>query len=156
MKKQKAFVFKRVRPHGTIKNMPSFVSIEPDEGEYLSGSVQGKPASAPEERLAKQLDKAGKQYVFRYTLGAPRGLPGWKELDFLVSNSGLLYAIEVDTAFTHRKKHLADVLHDALILADQSISEMGELYPHVFHADGDSELASLENAAQYVKNTLGR
>lgn len=151
----KTFVFKK-QPKGVIKSIPNHVSVQPSEGEQLLGTVQGKTASAPEERLAKQLDKAGKQYLFRYVVGAPKGLPGWKELDFLISDKGMLYAVEVDTTFTHRQKKYSDVFHDALILADSEINSMGTLYPHVFHAKGDSELSSPEEASKYVKQTFGR
>jgi hypothetical protein len=154
--KIKPFKFKRVS-HGQIKPMPSFVSIQPDEPEALSGSVQGKTASAPEERLAKALDKHGIYYDFRFNFGAPKPLPGWKELDFLVQTGGLMYAIEVDTAFTHRMKAAqADHLHDALILADRNIRAMGELYPQVFHASGDHELATKSGSDAYVKEKFGR
>jgi hypothetical protein len=151
----KTFKFKTNR-RPQITPMPSHVSIIHEEGETLLGSVQGKEASAPEERMAKELTKSGKQFLFRYVFGAPKGLPGWKELDFLISSNGLLYAVEVDTAFTHRNKAQKDKLHDALILADRHISSMGTLYPQVFHASGDTDLADQRNAAQYVKNNFGR
>ena len=118
--------------------------------------VKDMDASAPEERLARALDKAGINYYFRWTVGAPRGLPGWKEVDFIISSGGLIYATEVDTAFTHRTKANADVLHDAIILNDRNLNEMGTLYPQVLHADGDSELANKTNAESYVKQRFGK
>lgn len=111
-------------------------------------------ASAPEERLAKALDKNGTQYEFRYIVGAPKGMPGWKELDFLIASGGLIYALEVDTAFTHRMKQNSDILHDAIILNDREIQTFGELYPKVTHVDGDSDLVDQESANKFVKNNF--
>ena len=155
MKKLKTFKFKKV-PHGSFQKIPSHVSVEAEDPEQLTAVVQGKQASAPEERLARALDEAGISYEFRFNFGAPKPLPGWKELDFLISHAGLLYATEVDTLFTHRLKGYSDPLHDALILADKNISAMGELYPHVFHASGDTELSTQANAKQYVKQNYGK
>src|SRR5688572_19618864 len=90
-----------------------------DEAEALSGMVQNKKASAPEERLFRALDEVGIHGAeFRYTIGAPRGMPGWKELDALIPSRSIVYAVEVDTEFTHRNKGKADVLHDAIVLKD--------------------------------------
>lgn len=155
MRKTKAFRFKKVRKP-SVERIPSHVSIQPEEGEVLLGQLMGKEASAPEERLGKALQKAGINFMFRYVMGAPKGLPGWKEIDFLVPVNGLVYAVEVDTAFTHRSKGQKDKLHDALILQDKGVQEMGTLWPTVFHADGDSELADSPNAEQYVKRNFGR
>jgi hypothetical protein len=127
-----------------------------EDPEVLTGTVKGFQASAPEERFAKALDKAHISYQFRLTVGAPRGLPGWKELDFVVQSGGLLYAIEVDTAFTHRQKENSDVLHDAIILNDQELQSMGTFYPKVIHADGDNDLADNANARQFVARMFGR
>ena|ERR1044072_4003888 len=150
-----AFKFKVKKPSTHIP-LPSQPVISDIEAEALTGTVQNVQASAPEERMAKALDKSGISYRFRFTVGAPRGLPGWKELDFLIESNGLLYAYEVDTAFTHREKAYADVLHDAIILNDQEINTMGTLYPEVKHADGDSDLANQKNAEQYVKREFGQ
>lgn len=152
----KTFKFKKVGRRSTI-NLPTLPRLsDNDSPEQLMGSVNGMQASAPEERLARALDKAGIQYLFRYTVGAPRGLPGWKELDFLIPNNGILYAVEVDTAFTHRNKANSDVLHDAIIQNDPQIQMMGTLWPTTLHADGDSELSSSDNAQGYVKRTFGK
>lgn len=117
------------------------------EAELLEGSVNGMKASAGEERFAKALRKisAVDGFEFRYTIGAPRGLPGWKELDFVVVKGGTLYAVEVDTAFTHRDKKASDKLHDAIAL--QELSKLGlEVYPVIIHLDGESDLADQQKA----------
>ncbi len=146
-----------VRVTGFRKAKPKLPSpLKPDisredTNEMLTGMVNGMKASAPEERLARELDKSGTGYEFRYTIGAPRGLPGWKEVDFLVYGKVQVYAIEVDTAFTHRMKKRADVLHDAEVLKD--LGKLGlQVYPQVFHLDGESELVDEKN----TKNTVMR
>jgi len=152
----KPFKFRRVA-HPTRIPLEPFPALDRAvDDEALTGSVQGKQASAPEERLAKALDKANIQYYFRYAVGAPRNMPGWKELDFLISHAGMVYALEVDTAFTHRKKAYSDVLHDAIIQNDRTINGYGTLWPQVFHASGDSELANDANAKSYVQQKFGK
>ena len=149
------FRFKR-KPKGFVPpraEKPKYVGD--DKEEQLLGEVQGMPASQGEERMARALSKAGIQYQFRYSVGAPRNMPGWKELDFLIQHRGLVYAVEVDTAFTHREKQNTDVLHDAIILNDKYINSLGSLYPKVFHADGESDLVNQQNADNYVKRVIG-
>lgn len=128
-----------------------------DDTELLVGQVQGMKASAPEERLVTELEqhKSVTRVQFRYTIGAPRGLPGWKELDALVSSFGLMYAIEVDTAFTHRdKKAAADTLHDAIILND--LRKQGlNVFPKVIHLDGESDLVDKASTKQTVTRIFG-
>lgn len=150
-----AFKFKKT-PKSVVPPSVQKPVFAKDDPEQLSGSVQGMPASAGEERMAKALSKKGIQYRFRYSVGAPRGLPGWKELDFLIVKAGMVYACEVDTAFTHRSKANTDVLHDAIIQNDKYIQSLGTLWPTVLHADGESDLASDKNAEQYVTRTIGR
>ena len=122
------------------------------EAELLEGKVNGMKASAGEERFAKALRKitAVDGFEFRYTIGAPRGLPGWKELDFVVVKGGTLYAVEVDTAFTHRDKQASDTLHDAIVL--QELAKLGmQLHPIVIHLDGESDLVTQQNADNTAK-----
>jgi hypothetical protein len=121
------------------------------EAELLSGNINGMKASAGEERFAKALRKiaAVDGFEFRYTT-MPRGLPGYKELDFLVQARNMVYAIEVDTAFTHRDKGRADVLHDAIILAH--LEQKGyQVFATVIHLDGESDLVNQQNADRTAK-----
>lgn len=156
MQKVKPFKFK-LKKQTPLIGLPSLPRIPAnDSQEVLSGEVQGMKASAPEERLAKALDKAQMQYLFRYTVGAPRGLPGWKELDFLILTKGIIYAVEVDTAFTHRDKANSDVLHDAIVQNDPEIRAAGELWPNVIHADGESDLMDNKNSESFVKRTFNK
>lgn len=150
-----AFKFKRTKKP-VVVSLPSFPTIQEDSGEMLTGMVNDMTASAPEERMANALREAGIPFQFRMVIGAPKGMPGWKELDFLIESKGLLYATEVDTAFTHRNKEQKDKLHDALVLNDRTLQSYGELYPQVFHVDGDYDLASRNTAKAYVRRTFGR
>jgi Holliday junction resolvase-like predicted endonuclease len=89
--------------------------------------------------MARALGKVQAPFEFRYTLGAPRGLPGWKELDFLVQKNGMVYPVEVDTEFTHRNKGEADRLHDAIVLSELE-QEGYQVFPQVIHVMGESDL----------------
>lgn len=149
-----AFKFKVTKPRLDI-NLPSRPQLSIDDGEdALIGEINGFKASAGEERLANALKRSGIGFYFRYTVGAPRGLPGWKEVDFIVHHRGLVYAVEVDSAFTHRTKQNADVLHDAIILNDRELNMIGQVYPRVFHVDGEQDLADKNSAKSYVKRTF--
>jgi hypothetical protein len=111
--------------------------------EQLMGSVRGMKASSLEERFAKALDKRNIDYYFRLSIGAPRGLPGWKELDFLVVNGGY-YPIEIeDTTFIHHGTTAEDMLKDA-----QTVEYLKMYNPFpVKHVDqtrlGDDKMADL-------------
>lgn len=122
-----------------------------DEPERMSGEVQGKEASEPEEQLSRALERAGMSYVFRYVFGAPKYAPGWKEIDFIVM-SDLVYLIEVDTPFTHRGKAQKDILHDALALNDRNIKRLGSIYPQVIHVMGNEDLIDRETSDQWVRS----
>jgi hypothetical protein len=128
-----------------------------DQPEMLEGMVQDKKASAPEERWAKTLGKLPSvdSFDFRYTIGAPRGLPGWKELDFLIASRGLMYAVEVDSEFTHRQKSgRSDVLHDAIVL--NALKKQGmEVYPEVIHLNMESELVDQDWSDRTGKRMFG-
>lgn len=139
-----------------IMPAPFKPDIAPDNAEVLSGEVMGMKASAPEERLYKALGKTGKVkgMRFRYAVGAPRGLPGWKECDFVVESMGLVYLIEVDTLFTHRNKKEKDRLHDAILLNEMNKQGMN-IYPRVIHLDGDTELVDQQNADTAAKRIFG-
>ena len=71
----------------------------------LSGSVQGKKASEPEEILARVLNRFGKRYSFRWTIPVipeTYGLRGEKEVDFVISDGQLKPVQVADMEFVHR------------------------------------------------------
>lgn len=153
----KVKVFPARRKPKVILPMPHKPRLDTgEEAEYLGGMVQNKKASAPEERFAKALDKLTTvdSYEFRYTIGAPRGMPGWKELDYLVSSHGQVWAFEVDTEFTHRQKGKADVLHDAIVLRDLEKDGM-QVFPTVIHLMGETDLVDQKWADATAKRVFG-
>lgn len=123
-----------------------------DEPEVLAGEVKGKKASMAEERFFRELDKSKiiEGYEFRYALGAPRGLPGWIEIDGLIAQKGMIYAVEIDSAFTHRDKKESDRLHDTKVLT--YLKRMGlNVFPNVIHIDGELDLVDKNTTKTTVK-----
>ena len=144
-----------IKPRRKAKyNLPAPARPRLDSGteaELLSGTIDGMKASAGEERFANALRKipAVEGFEFRYTT-MPRGLPGYKELDFLIQAHGMMYAVEVDTAFTHRDKGRADVLHDAIIMSH--LEQKGyQVFASVIHLDGESDLITQKDADRTAK-----
>ena len=121
--------------------------IDADQ-EVLTGQIGDMKASAPEERFARALDKLGIQYQFRLALGGPRNAPGFFELDFLFPRRSLYYAVEIDSAFSHRDKVYRDRLHDAMVLKE--LDYLG-LYPQVLHFDMERDLTDQHAADQSVR-----
>jgi len=136
------------KPHLPEPTKPSFA--EDGSGEVLSGTVQNLKASAAEERAARSLhkNKVVDAFEFRKTINAPRNMPGFKELDYLVASRGTMYAFEIDSPFTHRTKARADVLHDAIVL--RSLEQDGyQVYPTVFHVQGETDLVDQKTSDNY-------
>jgi len=130
-------------------------SGEAREAELFTGMVKGFTASKGEERAANALTKNEKvkDFFFRMTIGAERNMPGFKELDYLIeTTSGMYYAVEVDTAFTHAGKGSSDKLHDRII---EEALKFLNLYPEVIHWDIDRDLPNAETAKQTVRNLVG-
>jgi hypothetical protein len=129
---------------------------EAREAELFTGQVKGFKASAGEERGANALyqNQQVRNFWFRLVIGAEgRNLPGWKELDYLIETSGgMYYAVEVDSAFTHRDKGTSDILHDALVL--EALRHLN-IYPQVIRWDIDRDLPDARTARQTVKNLVG-
>jgi hypothetical protein len=125
------------------------------ENEVLTGTVKGFKASAGEERAANALNQNPKvnNFFFRMTIGAERHMPGFKELDYLIeAATGMYYAVEVDSLFTHRNKGTSDILHDAIVL--ENLKHL-DVYPRVIHWDIDRDLPDRKTAEQTVKNLVG-
>lgn len=128
---------------------------EAREPELFVGEVKGFKASKGEERAANALAKNSKvrNFFFRMTIGAERNLPGFKELDYLIeADNGTYYAVEVDSAFTHRDKGTSDILHDAIVL--ENLKSLN-IYPQVIHWDIDRDLPDRRTAEQTVKQLVG-
>lgn len=151
MKKVKVPRLRTPRPRMNPPRRP--VLDNGDEPELLAGVVQDLPASAIEERFARALDKKRIPYIFRYAVGAPRGMPGHKEVDFLVEKNGMIYPVEVDTEFTHRRKGEADRLKDAIVLNELE-REGYQVFPQVLRVQGETELTDQRQADRTVDKLL--
>ncbi len=72
--------------------------------EILSGFVDGIPAARGEEFFMQEVRKLPnhKGSQFRMTLGAPRNMPGWLEMDALIETINGYRAFEIDDmSFVH-------------------------------------------------------
>lgn len=120
------------------------------EPEQLVGSVHGYNASEIEERFAKALDKREITYWFRVAINAERGMPGWKELDFLVEHFGI-WPVEVeDVTYVHRGTSAEDALKDAI-----TMESLKDYNPHpVIHVT-NFELETQELADATVRRLFG-
>lgn len=99
-----AFKFKRVRD--PAQKFPSNKPRTAREGEeVLSGYVDGMPAKRDEEFFMQEARKLKTvlNSSFRMTLGAPRHMPGWLELDALIETHSGYRAFEIDDmSFIHQ------------------------------------------------------
>ena len=93
------------------------------EDERLTGFVHGKEASDLEERFARALDRAGKDYRFEYLVLSNVGLPGEEnQIDFVVDD---IYPMEIDGNFTHKsaEQKAHDQQRDAIL--NEQLSDDG-------------------------------
>ena len=118
--KRKTFKYKlRPRP----PEMPLNRLAGARETERLTGFVHGKEASDLEERFARALDRAGKDYRFEYLVLSNIGLPGEEnQIDFVVDD---IYPVEVDGNFTHKsaEQKAHDQQRDAIL--NEQLSDWG-------------------------------
>jgi hypothetical protein len=136
-------------------NLP-FSHAKPEfarEAEQLTGSVNDIKANQFEERLANALNDRKVPYYFRYAVGAPKGFPGWKEVDFLVSAPGQVEVIMVDGVdFVHRgsEAQAQDQLNDIII--KKSLVDYGiNIVRHISTA----RLTDQTSANQVVREIFG-
>jgi hypothetical protein len=92
--------------------------------ETLTGFIRGEPAnSEAEERFARELDKNSRVagYEYNKVVGAPKGMPGWRQLDFLVLMvDGFYRAFSMkDLSFIHHgaKTDAEDAIEEAQIVS---------------------------------------
>lgn len=98
-----AFKFKTIRTENHFPNMNKPDIATADE-EVLSGYFDGIPANRGEEFFMQEADRMEnvRSVEFRMTLGAPKGLPGWLELDALIETYNGFRAFEIDDmSFVH-------------------------------------------------------
>lgn len=98
-----AFKFKRM-PRASDRFPNRKPQVAKEDEEILSGFVDGIPAKRDEEFFMQELRKrpSVQESEFRKALGAPKGLPGWLELDALVRTYNGFRAFEIDDmSFIH-------------------------------------------------------
>lgn len=137
---------------------PLYVAPTPKQQEALDGFVQGKSATADEERFARALERNNRaqSYEFRLAVGAPKGMPGWRELDFLVYTYSGWRAFEIDdTSFVHKGEsaRTTDRLRD--ISRIQALSVQGiNLLAGIEHVDANVFLNNQADADRKVRDLL--
>lgn len=99
--------------------------------ETLSGYVDGIPAARGEEFFVQEVRKHPnhRSSEFRMTLGAPRNLPGWLEMDVLIETYSGYRAFEIDDmSFVHlgQRESAETVIKDKRRM--DGLSKMG-IYP---------------------------
>jgi hypothetical protein len=117
--------------------------------EQLMGSVTGIPATQGEERFARALlrDKNVLTFYFRMPIGAPHGMPGWKELDYFVQTVMGYRAVQIDGVdFVHLGTQGIDILRDRATIGDLKNYGIGE----VIHVRAD-QLATQDEANRVVR-----
>lgn len=124
----------------------------PDEG--FTGAILGKPASDIEERSARALDKLVEKsvlfYDFRVPVLAQKNMPGWKELDFVVTTYFGVQPFEIDGEIAHKgiQQKEEDRIKDMLI--DEIMK--GRQLP-IIRVPGE-ELKTQERADRYFSQIL--
>lgn len=123
--------------------------------ELLTGEVNGMKASAAEERFYNTLSKikAVDSFEFRYTT-LPRNVQDFKEADYVVQSHGIIYAIEIDSPFTHQGKQKKDQLHDSIIL-NHFRGKGYMVYPNVPHIEGEVDLANQKTSDALGERMFG-
>ena len=118
------------------------------EPEFLSGQIDGRKASEPEERLAN----ASRRYAsfsFEFAVNGFRGQPGYKEIDFLFQRSGAILAVEVDEmSFIHRGELQGQDPDDLIRL--EGLRKLGINVPEIIHIDA-AKLATREDADRVAR-----
>jgi hypothetical protein len=124
-----------------------------------SGIIDGLKASLGEQNLLGAAYKTGlvSAHVFRMPVGAPKYMPGWKELDFLFTTKiGSYVAVQIkDYEFVHHgmASSSADNANDALML--QEFAKEGVLLQgnRIYSVD-NNDLQTPEDAARVAKEIL--
>lgn len=100
-----AFKYKKINKPDTANfSTPRKPQFARDGEEILTGFVDGLPAKRDEEFFMSEVRKVPtvRSSEFRKTLGAPRHMPGWLELDALIETFGGFRAFEIDDmSFVH-------------------------------------------------------
>ena len=146
---------KRVQP------VPGIGDVRPEATvvQEYTGQIDGLKASQGEENLLRAAYKSGAimSHSFRLPVGAPRNLPGWKELDFLfVTKSGQCVAVQVrDYDFVHKGAEAEgkDLFSDMYIV--EELAKIGIfLRGNKIDTVSDDDLGTPEDAKKIVETIL--
>jgi hypothetical protein len=124
--------------------------------EQLMGTVNGIAANQFEERLGKALTERKIPYYFRYAVGAPKGFPGWKEIDFVTELDGQAKALAVDGMdFVHKgaRAQAQDKLNDIII--QKSLESYGYTNIGPVEHISTARLTTQQDAHQVVREIFG-
>jgi hypothetical protein len=118
----KPFRYKRARRAETLPSIEVFPPAPTPTP--IGGTIDGLQARQGEINLFQAAYRTGavQSHIFRMSVGAPKGLPGWKELDFLfLTKAGNYVGIQVkDYEFVHHGEAATaeDLSDDAYILQE--------------------------------------
>jgi hypothetical protein len=153
--KQKLF-----RPPERLSRGGSTTAFERKREKPLTGMVKERQAQEGEERLAREFYKGIvkaqiRDFYFEWSPGVPEGLPGWRQLDYMVFGYGKDVAIAIDDVdFVHRsakaKNH--DKVGDMLFL--ERLNKLGYDIREIKHIPA-SDLATQEGAAKVYRELFG-
>jgi len=135
--KSKPFKFKKIYPPGSEPFSRKPV-VATDGAEILTGYFQAKPAKRDEEffmtEAVKNPNVLGVE--FRMALGAPKGMPGWLELDALIQTHSGFRAFEIDDmSFIHlgQRESAESVIKDTRRI--QGLRQKGIQVREIEHLD---------------------
>ena len=159
MKQVKPFHFKSPRKHREHLPIPDVAQPVDDVAAY-SGQIDGMKAAKGEENFLKGAFKTGLvgQYSFRVAVGAPRNMPGYKELDFLLqTKAGEYVAVQIrDYDFIHHGivATAKDQASDAFII--QELGKQGiNVRMNKIYSVSDDDLTTIEDARKKAEEVLG-
>lgn len=141
-------------PKATRGGNPS--AFEKPKEEPLSGQINGLRAAQGEERFARSLNKRMKTgtvrtFYFRSSPGLPKGISGWKELDFEIFLTSGTMAVSVEgAAFVHRgeSKRNQDKLNELLLM--ERLAKLGRPVAKIERVF-DYELKDQDGAEKVMK-----
>lgn len=122
-------------PSQTRGGNTSFINREKEAP--LTGKINNLKAAQGEERMARVLNKKMntgnvRGYYFRSSPGLPKGLPGWKELDFEIFTLSGTVAVSVEGAsFVHHgeSKRNQDLINELLLM--ERLKKLGRPVPRI-------------------------
>lgn len=147
-----AFKYKKLRR--AIDRFPSHKPKVAKEGEEaLSGFYNGLPAKRDEEFFMQEASKlpSVRGVEFRMAIGAPKGLPGWLELDGLLETYNGFRAFEIDDmSFIHlgQRENAETMVKDLRRIV--GLQDKGIFINKVEHIDA-ADLTTREAARQLLR-----